>query len=472
LTSSLSNVADVTKTYDGTTAAPGGFSPTYGFSGLVAGDSATLGSSATPVFNSAHVVAATAITQVGLTLTSITGNGSDNSVLSDYTLSSTIAATGAGVAGILPLTLTATAPTIGGTLTKTYDGTTVAAGATLSGGSVSGALSGDTMTLDSSAVTLAYNSSHVLSASSIGASGSVGVDINSSTNGSQSTDYSVPLPTISPVATSITAASLTPTLTNSGVTKTYDGTANAPTGFIPTYSLSGLVSGDTGASLTNTSTAYNSAHVVSASGVTVSGLSITGITGITGSDGSLASDYTLASSSASVAATITPLTLTATAPTIGGTLSKVYNGTTAASGASLSGGSVSGALSGDSLSLDTNAITLAYNTAQTTATTIFATGTTSLAITSSTAGSFLSDYSLTQPTIAPVAGTITAAPAPMSVYSLVLPSQILFVFQASTQPEAFPSSGRDLLVNDEQRLSVHVVDGGVRLPDDMVAVNE
>jgi filamentous hemagglutinin family protein len=571
LTVGLSNVTNVAKTYDGTTAAPGGFSPTYSLSGLIAGDSATLSSSATPVFNSAHAPTATAITQGGLSLTTVTSNGSDNSVLSDYMLSNGTASTGAGVAGITPatltltltnsgvtktydgttnaptgftptfslsglvsgdtgaflsdtsvaynsahvvsasgvtvsglsisgvvgshsslasdytlassgasvaatitpLTLTATAPTIGGTLSKVYNGTTAASGARLGGGSVSGALSGDSLSLDTDAITLAYNSSHVVSASSIGASGSVGLDINSSTNGSQSTDYSVQLPTIGPVAASITAASLTATLTNSGVTKTYDGTTNAPTGFIPTYSLSGLVSGDTGASLIDTSAAFNSAHVVSASGVTVSGMSVSGITG---SDGSLASDYTLASSSASVAATITPLTLTATAPTIGGTLSKVYNGTTAASGARLSGGSVSGALSGDSLSLDDSAITLAYNTAQTTATTIVATGTTSLSITSSTADSLLSDYSLTQPTIAPVAGTITAAPAPMSVYSLVLPSQILMVFQTSTQPESFPSSEVNLPVNDDALarlgLSLHVVDGGVRLPDDMVVVNE
>jgi len=45
----------------------------------------------------------------------------------------------------------------------------------------------------------------------------------------------------------IAQAPLTATLTNSGVTKTYDGTTNAPISFTPTCSFSGLVSGDSAA---------------------------------------------------------------------------------------------------------------------------------------------------------------------------------------------------------------------------------
>jgi len=511
LTISLSNVTDVNKTYDGTTATPGGFSPTYSFVGLVAGDSATVSSSATPVFNSAHVATATAITQGGLSLTSITGNGTDNSVLGDYTLSSTTAATGPGVASISPITLTATAPSIGGTLTKTYDGTTAATGATLSGGSVSGALSGDSLALNTSGITLAYNSSHVLSASSIGANGSLGVNINASTNGSLSTDYSFAPPAISSVAGTITPATLTPTLTNSGVTKTYDGTTNAPVGFTPTYSFSGLVSGDTSASLTDTGVAYDSAHAATATNVTVSGLSIGGITstnsslttdyslatgsvsvaasitpapltiglsnvtdvnktydGTTatpggfsptysfvglvagdsatvsssatpvfnsahvatataitqsglsltsitdnGSDNSVLSDYTLSSTTAATGAgvaSISPIALTATAPSIGGTLTKTYDGTTAATGPALIGGGVSGALSGDSLALDTSAITLAYNSSHVlSANSIGANGSLAVDIIASTSGSLSTDYTVVLPAISPVAATITAA---------------------------------------------------------------
>jgi len=53
------------------------------------------------------------------------------------------------------------------------------------------------------------------------------------------------------------------TLTNTGVTKVYDGTANAPAGFTPTGTASNLVVGDTavGFNTTTFSAAYNSAHV-------------------------------------------------------------------------------------------------------------------------------------------------------------------------------------------------------------------
>ena len=402
LTISLSNVTDVSKIYDGNTAAPSGFSPTYSLAGLVAGDSATVSSSDTPVFNSSHVVSATVITQGGLSLTSIAGNGTDNSVLGDYTLSSTTASTGNGVASISPIVLSATAPTIGGTTTKVYDGTTFATGATLNGGSVSGALSGDTLLLDTSGITLDYNSSHVMTASSIGASGSLGVDIVSSTNGSQSTDYSVALPAITTVAASIIPATLTLTLSNSGVTKTYDGTTAAPTGFTPTYSYTGLVSGDTGADVTDTGVTYNSAHVVSATDVTVSGLNISGITG---SNGSLASDYSLAISSASVSATITPAILTLTLTNSG--VTKTYDGTTAAPTGFTPTYSYSGLVSGDTAAVtDTNA---AYNSADVAnASNVTVSGLNISGITGSN-GSLISDYSLASSSANVVASITPAA---------------------------------------------------------------
>ena len=411
LTISLANVTNVNKTYDGSTAAPGGFSPTYSFVGLVAGDSATVSSSATPVFNSAHVATATAITQGGLSLTSITGNGSDNSVLGDYTLSSTTAATGAGVASISPIMLTATAPTIGGTLTKVYDGTTAAIGAGLAGGSVSGALSGDSLTLNTGGIALAYNSSHVVSASSINANGSLGVDIISSTNGSQSTDYSLAPPAISPVAGTITPASLTPTLTNSGVTKTYDGTTNAPAGFTPTYSFSGLVSGDTNASLTDTAVAYDSAHVVGATNVAVSGLSISGITG---SKGSQATDYALTASSASVAASITPTPLTIGLSNVAN-VTKTYDGTTVAPGGFSPTYSFTGLIAGDSATVSSAATPLFNSPHVATATAITQGG---LFLTSITGNgsdnSVLGDYTLSSTTAATAAGVAGITPATLT----------------------------------------------------------
>ncbi|MFC3653093.1 YDG domain-containing protein [Dyella humi] len=402
LTVLLSNTTNVTKTYDGTTAAPSGFSPTYSFAGLVSGDSATASSSATPTFNSAHVASATAITQGGLSLASITGNGTDNSVLGDYTLASTTASTGAGVASISPLVLTATAPTIGGATTKVYDGTIAATGASLNGGSVSGALSGDSLVLDTSGITLDYNSSHVANASSINAIGSLGVNIVSSTNGSQSTDYSVSVPAITSVAGTITPATLTSTLTNSGVTKTYDGTINAPVGFTPTYSYSGFVSGDTGASLADTSVIYNSAHVVSATNLTVSGLSISGITG---SNGSQASDYSLASSSANVAASITPAPLTATLTNSG--VTKTYDGSIAAPAGFNPTYSYIGLAAGDTgASLADTSV--AYNSTHVASATDVTVSGLSISSIVGSNSSLTSDYTLTSSS-ASVAATITPA---------------------------------------------------------------
>ena len=197
LTPTLSNVG-VTKVYDGTTAAPTGFTPTYTFSGLASGDTAATLTDTSATYNSTHVASATQVTVSGLAISGITGNG----VASDYVLSS------------------------------------------------------------------------------------------SSKN----------------VTASITPATLTPTITNAGVTKTYDGTTYAPVGFAPTYSITGYATGDSAATLTNTGSAYNSAHVASATQVIVSGLAISGING-----NGLTSDYVLDASSKNVSAGITKAALTVTA---------------------------------------------------------------------------------------------------------------------------------------------------------------
>ncbi|MBF0461517.1 MAG: hypothetical protein HQL87_08985 [Magnetococcales bacterium] len=122
-----------------------------------------------------------------------------------------------------------------------------------------------------------------------------------------SSNYQLPTLNSSNAPVSISAKSLTPTLTNINVTKTYDGTTTTPVGFTPTYSFAGFVSGDTAATVSNTSAVYNSAHVANATQVTVFGLSITGITG---SHNSAATDYALSASSRSVAAAITAVPVT------------------------------------------------------------------------------------------------------------------------------------------------------------------
>ena len=89
----------------------------------------------------------------------------------------------------------------------------------------------------------------------------------------------------------------------------------------PSWSFSGLVSGDTDAVLTFTGKTYNDPHVVNADTITVAGLAISSITG---SNGSQPSDYTLDEDSKTVAATITTKELT---PTISNSsYSQVYDG--------------------------------------------------------------------------------------------------------------------------------------------------
>ena len=112
------------------------------------------------------------------------------------------------------------------------------------------------------------------------------------------------------------------TLTNVGVTKTYDGTADLIGAIVPTYATSNLLPGDTVA-LGAASVKFNSPRVAAANALVASGLSISSLTSST--LGSQLSDYVV-TGTASAPATITPATLT-----LGllGSTSKVYDGTTA-----------------------------------------------------------------------------------------------------------------------------------------------
>ena len=109
------------------------------------------------------------------------------------------------------------------------------------------------------------------------------------------------------------------------------------------------------------SLAYNSARVLGASQITASGSTAFTIT--SSASGSVLSDYSFSGPTITAAsASITPRALTSAA-SIGGTLSKVYDGTTAATGATLSG-NVLGAITNDVLILDTSGLSLAYNSAR------------------------------------------------------------------------------------------------------------
>jgi hypothetical protein len=115
----------------------------------------------------------------------------------------------------------------------------------------------------------------------------------------------------------------------------------------------------------------------------------------------------LGSSTAPVTITAAPLRANAA---IGGTLTKVYDGTTGTTGPTASvTGNVSGAVAGDNLSLNTAGVSLAYNSKDVvTANQIAVTsGNATLVIGSSSVGSQLSDYSFSAPVIAAADAAIT-----------------------------------------------------------------
>jgi hypothetical protein len=191
--------------------------------------------------------------------------------------------------------------------------------------------------------------------------------------------------TITPYAVSITGS------------RPYDGSNTVAANI---FTLGALVAGET---LTlSGSGSIASSHVSAGSqAVTLGSLALVG----NGSNGAgLASNYTFAGGVQTATITAAPLTSTAS---IVGTLSKVYDGTTTATNASLSS-SVQGGITGDTLTL--TGYTLNYNTAQVaTASTINATGTAGFSIGSSAAGSLATDYSFTGPSIVAANGaSITA----------------------------------------------------------------
>ncbi|MFV0332784.1 MAG: beta strand repeat-containing protein, partial [Tropicimonas sp.] len=190
-----------------------------------------------------------------------------------------------------PATLTAPGPTL--SASRTEDGTT-----DLTGDVTSAGLNGSE-TLTYSAATA--SDAHVATA------GKYISAITLADGTGTASNYSLPSLDAAGAPVTITAKGLTPTLINTGVTKTYDGHTSAPVGFVPLYSIAGLIAGDVSADLSHSGAAYNDANVPLANMVTVSGLTLDGITG---SNGSHVMDYVLDASSKSVAATITPAALT------------------------------------------------------------------------------------------------------------------------------------------------------------------
>ncbi len=379
------------KTYDGTTDLTGYVTLATGVS---SGSSIETLSYTGAMASDAHV-ATTGKYINAITLTDATD--SSGGLASNYRLPTLNAANAAVTINAKALTSTANITAVA----KTYDGTLAATDSSVSG-SVLGAVSGDTISLDTSSLTLAYSDAHVATVNkTISASGSTSFSIDSSTHASLASDYSFTGPSIAAAAGTITAATLTPTLTNTGITKTYDGNTAAPNGFAPSWSVSGLVSGDTAASLNSAGAAYDSPNVANASKVTVSGL---GIASISGSRNSAVTDYALSATSKDVAATITAKSLSMSGLTAA---NKTYDGM---DGASISNwGAVSTGVGSETLTL--NHGTAAFNNVNAGTRTVSATG---YSLADGSGGGLASNYQLssttatTTATIAKATLTVTA----------------------------------------------------------------
>ena len=95
------------------------------------------------------------------------------------------------------------------------------------GGGAAFTVDGDTLSLNTSGVSLAYNNAHVVGATAIVPTGNATLTIASPTASSVASDYSFTAPAIADAAANITPKALTSTATIGGeLTKAYDGTTS------------------------------------------------------------------------------------------------------------------------------------------------------------------------------------------------------------------------------------------------------
>ena len=242
------------------------------------GDAVNLTGAATGTFNSKNVTSASSVSFSGLSLTGVDAT--------NYTLMAHSRDTSAR---ITPKTVILSA-------SKVYDGTTDLTDKV-------------TVATGVGAETLIYtnataNDAHVATANKFISMLTLANATDNS--GGLASNYQLPTLEATNAPATITTKTLTPTLINVGLTKVYDGTTNAPPGFTPNWTVSGLVPGDTAASFTKTAAAYDNSNVSNGTTLTLTGLAVGSITG---NKGSQASDYALDASSKSVSAVITPAPL-------------------------------------------------------------------------------------------------------------------------------------------------------------------
>ena len=316
--------------------------------------SGVFGSDAVTLAQAGAFVSPNAGGSVGVTASdSISGTGAGN-----YTLVQPTGLTG----NITPATLTVTGS---GVANKVYDGTTAA---TLSGGTLSGIIGSDALALTQAGTFTSPN-----------AGTGVAVTASDSISGAGASNYTLAQPT--GLIANITPAALTVTGT-AVANKVYDGTTGAT---LSGGTLSGVVGSD--------------AVTLAQRGTFGSPNAGTGIA-VTASDslaGIAAGNYTLVQPTG-LAANITPATLTVTGTNVA---DKVYDGTTAAA---LSGGTLSGVVGSDAVTLTQAGAFVSSNAGAGVAATA----------SDGISGAGVSNYVLTQPT----GLTADIAPAPLTYNAL------------------------------------------------------
>ncbi|HUN75287.1 MAG TPA: YDG domain-containing protein, partial [Steroidobacteraceae bacterium] len=290
-----------TRVYDANTDAVATLFGTSGVLNGVNGETLTL--SGTGTLSSKNVGTESFASLAGFTLT---GNGS--ALASNYTFSG-----GTDSVVITPATLTVSGTTAAG---KVYDGTTMAA---LSGATLAGVFSGDS-------VTLGNDTSGTFASANVGTH--IAVTTAMTISGADAGNYTLTQP-------SGLNANITPYVLSLTGTRVYDANTDAVAAL---FGTTGVLNGVNGETLTLSGTGTLSSKNVG----TESFASLAGFT-LTGNGSALASNYTLTGGTDSVV--ITPATLTVSGTTAAG---KMYDGTTTAS---LSGATLVGVLGSDSVTL-------------------------------------------------------------------------------------------------------------------------
>ncbi|WP_344711180.1 beta strand repeat-containing protein [Sphingomonas humi] len=306
----------VTRTYDGTTAAALA-AGNYALSNMVAGDAVGLNNPSTGTFDNRNAGTGKTVSVAGLALTGAdAGNYLVNSAAS-------------GVIGTInQRALTAS---LTGTVTKTYDGTDAAS---LSAGNyaLSNLVAGDAVTLNNPA-SGTFDNRNAGTAKTVSVAGLA-------LTGADAGNYSINTSASAAIGT-INQRSLVVSLTGT-VSKTYDGTNTASLA-AGNYALGNAISGDAVSLSTPANGTFDNRNSGTGKTVSVAGLALSGAD---------AGNYLVNSSASGAIGTITQRTLVAS---LTGTVTKTYDGTTAAS---LSAGNyaLSNLIAGDAVGLNTSTL--------------------------------------------------------------------------------------------------------------------